>query len=322
MRSCAFPGRRVGDFFEAAAGWVRGYELIAAVVGLAIAAWGWNRTTMASLMRVWIVAALLAVPFSVWVGLHLRSFILPKGGGAGSENYLGDISPLATPFIAFALAIPLAAPFLILVTRIFKRGMVGIGDPISAMALSMCVVAVAANFSWPPIKPKLEPHPAPPAPKSVHTTATESRGVSPSDPPFVQAIGRGDIVAARRLLSSGVLDSDGSGLLFASELAEPDFMRFCLLAKAPVDARDLVGRTPLILVVTANPRGQGFAARQKSGVDVLIDAGANVNLADNAGHAALQEAQDRHLEDIAARLIAAGAIAQPGGQPKFRPPNK
>jgi ankyrin repeat protein len=65
-----------------------------------------------------------------------------------------------------------------------------------------------------------------------------------------------------------------------------------------IDARDEAGRTPLMLAVT-----QG----KLEIVRLLLARGADPNVADNAGHTALQQATKRNLQDIAALLEQAGA---------------
>ncbi len=310
-------------FFDTAAASVRGHELVLAVIGLVIAAWRWNRKTTLWAGGVWIIAALLAIPLTFVVGAHLRSFISPSRGGAGRENYLGDVSPLGAPFIAFALAIPLAPLVLILVARARRAD---IGDPISAVAIQLCVVAIAVKFITisSPVTPAPTPNPVAHPLVSPQTAQPRISTLTATEPRLIQAVAHRNIAAARWFVDNGAIDHDGVALHFASALANPDLIQVCLQAKAPVDARDALGRTPLIVVVSADPRddNKDFEAQQRVSVNTLIEAGANVNSVDNAGHSALETARDRHLDAIAKRLTAAGAVAHPGGQPKFRPPNK
>ena len=67
---------------------------------------------------------------------------------------------------------------------------------------------------------------------------------------------------------------------------------------AAVDARDPLGRTPLLLAVAQN---------RLEVVRLLLARGADPNVADNAGLTPLQQAKNKDLRDVAALLEQAGA---------------
>jgi hypothetical protein len=67
---------------------------------------------------------------------------------------------------------------------------------------------------------------------------------------------------------------------------------------ASVDARDTLGRTPLLLAVAQN---------RIAVVRLLLARGADPNAADNAGLTPLQQAKNKDLQDVAALLQRAGA---------------
>ena len=67
---------------------------------------------------------------------------------------------------------------------------------------------------------------------------------------------------------------------------------------ASVDARDTLGRTPLLLAVAQN---------RIAVVRLLLARGADPNAADNTGLTPLQQAKDKDLRDVAALLEQAGA---------------
>ena len=68
--------------------------------------------------------------------------------------------------------------------------------------------------------------------------------------------------------------------------------------RAALDARDELGRTALMLAVMQN---RPDVAR------LLLDRGADPNIADNSGHTPLQQAKQAHLGEMAAMLERAGA---------------
>jgi hypothetical protein len=67
---------------------------------------------------------------------------------------------------------------------------------------------------------------------------------------------------------------------------------------AAIDARDELGRTPLMLAVMQD---------RPAVVRLLLARGADPNAADNAGHTPLQKAKQEKLRDVAALLERAGA---------------
>jgi hypothetical protein len=67
---------------------------------------------------------------------------------------------------------------------------------------------------------------------------------------------------------------------------------------ASIDARDELGRTPLMLAV---------AQGRLEVVRLLLERGADPNAADNSGHTPLQQAKQKNWQDVAALLQRAGA---------------
>ncbi len=135
---------------------------------------------------------------------------------------------------------------------------------------------------------------------------------------YFGAIGDPDIDAVDRLLTSHVApaavraDRDGrtnagtiTGLIYAvlAPRARPDMIRVLIKHGVPLEARDLLGRTALILAA-AKPRTD--MARE------LLAAGANPNAADDEGQTALMLAAEAGAAeegeaDMTQALLAAGA---------------
>ncbi|HEY2783226.1 MAG TPA: ankyrin repeat domain-containing protein [Steroidobacteraceae bacterium] len=106
---------------------------------------------------------------------------------------------------------------------------------------------------------------------SADRAARASRELNETEPAALQtAAAAGDLAQTTRLLDQG----------------------------ATVNARDALGRTPLLLAVAQN---------RLEAVRLLLARGADPNVADNAGVTPLQLAKDKGLRDVAALLEQAGA---------------
>lgn len=95
-------------------------------------------------------------------------------------------------------------------------------------------------------------------------------------------------------------DSEGKTLLLlASSSGKSDIVKFLLESGADIEAKDKMGRTPLIT-----------AARERGGIDViklLVEKGAAVNAVDDAKDSALSLAAWRGFEDIVDYLLEKSA---------------
>jgi hypothetical protein len=106
--------------------------------------------------------------------------------------------------------------------------------------------------------------------RSISADRAVAGGLRPPDATLLSAAASGDLAQATGLLDHG----------------------------APVDARDELGRTALMLAA-----GQG----RLDMVRLLLERGADPNAADNAGQTPLQQAKQKNLPDVVALLERAGA---------------
>jgi hypothetical protein len=123
-------------------------------------------------------------------------------------------------------------------------------------------------------------------------------------PPTAGAAPRAAASGAARVTSMNAqraaVDAGPAPTALRSAAASGDTAQTALLLDqgAALDARDELGRTPLMLAVMQN---RPDVAR------LLLDRGADPNVADNSGHTPLQQAKQAHLGEMAAMLERAGA---------------
>ena len=97
---------------------------------------------------------------------------------------------------------------------------------------------------------------------------------------------------------------DGTALIAAAHLGHDDVVRMLIRAGAPLDHVNNLGWTALIESIVLGDGGPRHAAT----LEAMVDAGANVNLADRIGHdAARPRAQSRGYREMIAILERAGA---------------
>ena len=96
---------------------------------------------------------------------------------------------------------------------------------------------------------------------------------------------------------------DGTALIAAAHLGHDEVVRTLIAAKAPLDHVNNLGWTALIESIVLGDGGRRHVATLKA----LVDAGANVNLADRTGTTPLTLAKRRGYTDMIAILTAAGA---------------
>jgi ankyrin repeat protein len=95
---------------------------------------------------------------------------------------------------------------------------------------------------------------------------------------------------------------DGTALIAASHLGHVEVVRELIRAGAPLDRVNNLGWTALIESIVLGDGGPRHTATLKA----LVDAGANVNLADRAGMKPLALARNRDYAEMAAILEKAG----------------
>jgi ankyrin repeat protein len=96
---------------------------------------------------------------------------------------------------------------------------------------------------------------------------------------------------------------DGTALIAAAHLGHVEVVRILIKAGAPLDHVNNLGWTALIESIVLGDGG----ARHTATLDALVEAGANVNIADRQGLSPLHLAEARGYREMAEILKAAGA---------------
>jgi uncharacterized protein len=96
---------------------------------------------------------------------------------------------------------------------------------------------------------------------------------------------------------------DGTALIAAAHLGHDEVVRTLIAAKAPLDHVNNLGWTALIESIVLGNGGK----RHVACLEALVQAGANVNLADRSGATPLTLARRRGFAEMAAILEKAGA---------------
>jgi len=94
----------------------------------------------------------------------------------------------------------------------------------------------------------------------------------------------------------------GTALIAAAHLGHDEVVRTLIAAKAPLDHANNLGWTAVIESIVLGDGGKRHVATLKA----LVDAGANVNLADRSGETPLTLAKRRGFREMAAILEKAG----------------
>jgi len=95
----------------------------------------------------------------------------------------------------------------------------------------------------------------------------------------------------------------GTALIAAAHLGHDEVVRMLIAAKAPLDHVNNLGWTALIESIVLGDGGKRHTATLKA----LVDAGANVNLADRSGDTPLTLAKKRGFSEMAKILESAHA---------------
>jgi ankyrin repeat protein len=128
------------------------------------------------------------------------------------------------------------------------------------------------------------------------------------DSAYLYAGAQGHLEILKLTLSHGAdLESTnrygGTALIPAAERGHVETVRTLIKAGVAVDHVNKLHWTALLEAIILGDGGM----RHRQIVDLLVKAGANVNLADGGGVTPLQHARSRNFEEIEKRLIAAGA---------------
>ncbi len=94
----------------------------------------------------------------------------------------------------------------------------------------------------------------------------------------------------------------GTALIAAAHLGHDEVVRMLIAAKAPLDHVNNLGWTAVIESIVLGDGGKRHVATLKA----LVDAGANINLADRSGETPLKLAKKRGYTEMVAILTAAG----------------
>jgi len=129
-----------------------------------------------------------------------------------------------------------------------------------------------------------------------------------ADSPYLYAGARGHLEILKMTLSHGAdLESTnrygGTALIPASERGHVETVRTLIEAGVDVDHVNKLGWTAILEAIILGDGGK----RHQRIVGLLVDAGANVNLADGDGVTPLRHARNRGFGEIEKLLIAAGA---------------
>ena len=96
---------------------------------------------------------------------------------------------------------------------------------------------------------------------------------------------------------------DGTALIAAAHLGHDEVVRMLIAAKAPLDHINNLGWTALIESIVLGDGGK----RHVACLTALVQAGANVNLADRGGNSPLTLARSRNFAEMVKILEQAGA---------------
>jgi len=96
---------------------------------------------------------------------------------------------------------------------------------------------------------------------------------------------------------------DGTALIAAAHLGHDEVVRVLIRAGAPLDHVNNLGWTAVIESIVLGDGG----ARHQSTLQALVDAGANLNIADRAGTTPLALARSRNYRAMVEILTKAGA---------------